>query len=128
MSDDQKNPSERSVTPAEALMRARAIMEELPTRGFGSSTALFDARVVALMVLLEAARDHPAAPAYGVKGLAASTIRDELGIAQSIASEIVAVAAGLGLVAPVPHFDHRFSVYALTPKGWRLRLNRRGTR
>ena len=126
MSDDQKNPAERSVTPAEALMRARAIMEEVPGRG-GADTVL-DARVIALMVLLEAARDHPQARGYGVKGLMVSTIRDELGVAQATASELVAIAEGLGLIETVPHPDHRLSVYALTAKGWRLRLLRRGSR
>jgi len=122
MSDEQKNPAERSVSPSEALTRARAIMDEVPV-----ASAVLDARIIALLVLVESAPDHPAARGYGIKGLTVSTIRDELGVAQATASEMTASAEGLGLVMPVPDHDHRISAWALTAKGKRLRIQRRGS-
>jgi len=122
MSDEQKNPGERSVSPAEALTRARAIMDEVPV-----ASAVLDARVLALLVLVESAPDHPAGRGYDEKGLTVSTIRDELGVSQATASEMASAAERLGLVIPVPVDDHRVSAWALTAKGKRLRMQRRGS-
>lgn len=101
---------------ATAISTARAIMAELPAIGGGWRHEVYDARMLALTVLLE-----PTA-------LTIAEIKDALGIPRASTSDLVTEAAKQGLVERhTSRRDARLTVVALTAKAIRLRRLRRGS-
>lgn len=100
---------------------AQAIMAQCPARHLGP--AALDARVIALLVLIEAIEATESGEGRDGLGVSVSTVRDKLGVAQATASAIVEMARDGGLVEDVATHDHRLTVVTITAKG---RGRRRG--